>query len=121
MDFVWEKPVLTFYRERMPMEKEPFAVVKAVKLGVSKSEKGGYWGSVHGFFPLMGNVDCLSSVEGKDDAYVLCWFDDKIEDLKEAYRRLTGVTFPSGVTYVVDESGKRTYVGTFEAKYGKLE
>ena len=60
MDFVWNKPVLTFYRERIPPEKEPFAVVKAVKLGVTKSEKGGYWGTLHAFFPLMGNLDCVS-------------------------------------------------------------
>ena len=57
----------------------------------------------------------------KQEKNVLCWFDDKIEDLNKAYRRLAGVTFPSGVTYVVDETGKRTYVGTFKAKYGKLE
>jgi hypothetical protein len=121
MDFVWNKPVLTFYRERIPREKEPFAVVKALKLEVSKSEKEGYLGKITSFFPLMGNLDCLSSVEGKQDNYVLCWFDDKVEDIDESFRRLAGVTFSSEVPYVVDERGKRTYNARFKAKHGKLE
>jgi hypothetical protein len=121
MDFVWNKPVLTFYRERIPREKEPFAVVKALKLEVTKSEREGYLGKINSFFPLMGNLDCLSSVEGKQDYYVICWFDDKVEDLNKSFRRLAGVTFPSEVTYVIDERGKRTYNARFTAKIGKLE
>ena len=121
MDFVWNKPVLTFYMERGPREKEPFAVVKALKLEVTKSEKEGYHGTINSFFPLMGNLDCLSSVEGKQDNYVICWFDDKVADLDESFRRLAGVTFTSDVSYVVDERGKRTYSAKFKAKHGKLE
>lgn len=121
MDFVWNKPVLTFYRERIPREKDPFAVVKALKLTISKSEKGDYWGTINSFFPLMGNLDCLSSVEGKQDYYVICWFDDEVENLNESFRRLAGVTFSSEVPYVVDERGKRTYDARFKAKHGKLE
>jgi hypothetical protein len=121
MDFVWNKPVLTFYKKRTPPEKEPFAVVKAIKLEISKSKKEGYIGEINSFFPLMGNLDCLSSVEGKQDYYVICWFDDKVEDLNKSFRRLAGVTFPSEVTYVVDERGKRTYNARFTAKIGKLE
>jgi hypothetical protein len=121
MDFVWSKPVLTFYRERFPCEKDPFAVVKALKLIVSKSEIEGYVGKINSFFPLMGNLDCLSSVEGKADHYVICWFDDKGENLNESFRRLAGVTFSSDVPYVVDERGKRTYNARFKAKIGKLE
>jgi hypothetical protein len=121
MDYVWKKPVLTFYRQRSPPEKEPFAVVKALEFGVSKSEKGGYWGAIVAFFPLMGNLDCVSSVEGKSDTYVLCWFDDAEEDLNNSLRRLAGVTFPSVIPYVVDERGKRTYDASFDARNGKLE
>ena len=121
MDYVWNKPVLTFYRERIPRENEPFAVVKALKLIVTKSEKAGYWGTINSFFPLMGNLDCISSVEGKNDHYIMCWFDDKVESLNESYRRLAGVTFLSEVNYVVDEMGKRTYNARFKAKTGKLE
>ena len=120
MDFVWNKPVLTFYRERIPREKEPFAVAKALKLAVNKSETVGYLGIINSFFPLMGNLDCLSSVEGKQDNYVICWFDDKVEDFNESFRRLAGVTFPSEVPYVVDERGKKTYNARFIAKTGKL-
>jgi len=121
MDYVLRKPVLTLYRERIPREKEPFAVVKALKLAVSKSEKEGYTGIINSFFPLMGNLDCLSSVEGKEDYYVICWFDDNVESLNESYRRLAGVTFSSEVQYAVDERGKRTYEARFKAKTGKLE
>ena len=59
MNFVWYKPVLSFYRERIPREKEPFAVAKALKLEVTKSEKEGIYGRIHSFFPLMGNLDYL--------------------------------------------------------------
>jgi hypothetical protein len=121
MDYVWNKPVLTFYRERIPRENEPFAVVKALKLIVTKSERTGYLGTINSFFPLMGNLDCLSSVEGKNDHYVICWFDDKVEDLNESFRRLAGVAFSSDVPYVVAERGKRTYSARFTAKIGKLE
>jgi hypothetical protein len=121
MDKVWNKPVLTLFRERVPIEKEPFAVVKTNKLGVSKSEKGGYWGNIHAFFILMGSLDYISSAEGQGDSYVLCWFDDGEEDLNKAYRRLTGVIFPSGVPHVVDDKGKRTYDASFKAQHGKLE
>jgi len=121
MEYIWNKPVLTFYRERIPREKDPFAVVKALKLTVSKSEKGDYWGTINSFFPLMGDLDCLSSVEGKNDYYLICWFDDNVESLNESYRRLAGVTFPAEVPYVVDGRGKRTYNARFKARHGKLE
>ena len=121
MDFVWNKPVLTFYRERTPREKEPFAVAKALKLEVTKSEKEGYLGTINSFFSLMGNLDWISSVEGKQDRYVICWFDDKIEAIDESFRRLTGVTFSSDATYVIDGRGKRSYEAKFKASHGKLE
>jgi len=122
MDFVWNRPVLTFYQERIPFEKEPFAVVKASKLEISKSEKeGAIKGKIHAFFPLMGNLDCISSGEGKNDSYIICWFDDNEEDFNRAYRRLTGVTFPSGVQYMVDAKGKRTYNAAFNAQHGKIK
>ena len=122
MDFVWNRPVLTFYKERIPSEKEPFAVVKAIKLEISKPEKeGAIKGRIHDFFPLMGNLDCISSEEGKNDSYIICWFDDNEEDFNRAFIRLTGLTFPSGLQYVVDPKGKRTYNTTFNAKYGKIE
>jgi hypothetical protein len=121
MNFVWKKPVLSFYRERTPREKEAFAVAKAVKLEVTKSEKEGYLGTINSFFSLMGNLDCISSVEGKQDRYVICWFDDKIEAIDESFRRLTGVTFSSDATYVIDGRGKRSYEAKFKASHGKLE
>ena len=121
MDYVLRKPVLTLYRERIPREKEPFAVVKALKLAVSKSEKEGYNGIISSFFPLMGNLDCLSSVEGKKDYYVICWFDDTVEDLNESFRRLTGVTFSSNINCIIDERGKKTYEAKFKASHGKLK
>ena len=118
---VWRKPVLTFYRERFSKpETEAFAVVQAQSLVVSKDD-GKLCCILEDFFPLMGNIDCLSTAEGKADKYVLCWFDDQIEDFGEAFRRLTGVTFPEGVTFMADERGKRTYNAAFVAANGKLE
>ena len=121
MDFVWCKPVLSFYRERIPQEKEPFAVAKALKLEVTKSEKEGICGRIRSFFPLMGNLDYITSSEGKQDHHVICWFDDTIENLNESFRRLTGVTFSSEINYVVDKRGKKTYEAKFKALQGKLE
>jgi len=69
----------------------------------------------------MGDIDYLSSKEGKADRYVLCWFDDREDDFGKAFRRLTGVTFPEGTKFVTDEKGKRSYSAKFEAKHGKLE
>jgi hypothetical protein len=121
MVFVWNKPVLTFYRERVPFEREAFAVVKTMNLKVAKSEEGGYVGNIVAFFPLMGDLDCISMEKRKSDRYVICWFDDRVNDLDESFRRLTGVTFPSGMSYVVDERGKRKYDASFKAKAGILE
>ena len=120
MDFVWNKPVLTFYKERIPPENEPFAVVKALKLIVNRLDKGGYSGTINAFFPLMGNIDCLSSVEGRQDYYVICWFDDKVDELDKSFRRLAGANFPSEVQYTVNLKGKRTYNARFTARIGKL-
>jgi hypothetical protein len=114
--------VLTFYRERFGHpEREAFVVVQAQRLIVSKEDDGKLCCSLEGFFPPMGNIDCLSTEDGKADRYVLCWFDDKVEDFGEAFRRLTAVTFPEGVKFVTDERGKRTYNAVFVASHGKLE
>jgi len=123
LQFVWEKPVITFCRERfVKKEKEAFVAVKARKLVVSTNEEGAGFNCVlEGFFPIMGDIDCLSTTEGKSDSYVLCWFDDREDDFSKAFRRLTGVTFPDGTSCVSNKKGKRTYNSTFEAKYGKLE
>ena len=92
-EFIWNKPVLSFYRENNEQpEREAFAVIKAKKLTVS-NEKGGFKGKIEDFFCLMGDVDQVQS----DKKYVVCWFDDSVEDFYAAFRRLSGVTFPAGV------------------------
>ena len=112
----WHKPVLSFYRENNEQpEREAFAVVKAQKLTVS--EKDGFNCKIEDFFCLMGDVDQVSST-GK---YVVCWFDDSIEDFYAGFRRLSGVTFPSGIIFTVDKRDKRTYNTIFEAKHAKLK
>ena len=120
MKFSWNKPVLTLYRERKPVEREPFAVVKARKLTVLKSAEGDLTGSITDFFELMGTVSCLTSEEGAGDRYIVCWFDDDEEDQNLAGRRLTGVTFSSRVICRLDLKDKRTYNGSFTAENGKL-
>ena len=123
MESVWDKPVVTFYLERFGKpEREAFLVVKARRLTVSRSEGSSKLRcSLEDFFPLMGDIDYISSEEGKADRYVLCWFDDRYDDFGEAFRRLTGVTFPEGIKCVTDEKGKLSCNADFEAKHGKLE
>lgn len=123
MESVWEKPVISFYRERFGKpEREAFLVVKARRLAVSKTEGSNNFGcTLEDFFPLMGNINYISSEEEKADRYVLCWFDDRVDDFGEAFRRLTGVTFPEGINCVTDKKGKISCNASFEAKNGKLE
>ncbi len=122
MESVYNKPVLTFYRERQDKpERETFAVVKAKKLSVSKSENAQLSGTIQDFFPLMGDVDCISSAEGKVDRYVVCWFDDAEPDMDKSFRRLTGVTFPNGLSCAENERGKKTYNSSFKANHGILK
>ena len=119
---VWNKPVLTFYRDRRPQpEREPFAVVQTKRLAVTTSEKKTLEGNLDDFFALMGNLDYITFKGGEIDRYVVCWFDDKEDDFIQAARRLEGVTFPPGMPFKVDESGKKTYNTSFKAEYGKLE
>jgi len=123
LQFVWEKPVLTFYRERFGKpEREAFVAVKARKLVVSGTEEDTKFKcALQDFFPIMGELDYVSSKEGKADRYVLCWFDDTVDDFGKAFRRLTGVTFPQGIKCVTNEKGKISCNADFEAKHGKLE
>ena len=123
LQFVWKKPVLTFYRERFGKpEREAFVVVQARRLSILRNDGNNKLRcTLEDFFPLMGDIDYISSEEGKADRYVLCWFDDREDDFGKAFRRLTGVTFPEGTKFVTDEKGKRTCNANFEAKHGKLE
>ena len=122
VNFVWEKPVIIFYKERIKeRERKAFAVIKAKKLEIKADEDAELEGSIQGFFPLMGNVDYISSKEGMTDRYILCWFEDKENDFSKAWRRLIGVTFPEAPSLVTDKRGKRSYGAVFKAKHGKLK
>ena len=123
MESVWEKPVITFYRERFGKpEREAFLVVKARRLSILRNDESDKIRcTLEDFFPLMGDIDYISSKEGKADKYVLCWFDDRDDDFNKAFRRLTGVTFPEEIKFATDERGKRSFSANFEAKHGKLE
>ena len=123
MQFVWIKPVITFYKERFgKQEKEPFVAIKARKLSVLKRENCNQLGCIlNDFFPIMGNIDYLSTKEGKEDCYVLCWFDDNENDFGKAFRRLNGVKFQEAINCETDKKGKITCNAIFEAKYGKIE
>lgn len=123
MELVWEKPVIVFYRERLKKpERKAFAVIKARRIVISRAEESGrFRGSIKDFFPFMGDIDYISSKEGLSDRYVVCWMDDREDDLNQAWRRLTGVTFPAGIPFTTDEKGKRTYNAIFEAEHGKLK
>ncbi len=117
-EFLWNKPVLSFYRENNEQpETEAFAVIKAKKLTVSASEKGGFGCNLADFFCLMGDIDQVKP----DQKYVVCWFDDSVEDFYAGFRRLSGVTFPDKLIFVVDKRNKRTYNAIFQAKHARLK
>jgi len=124
LKLVWNKPVIICYKERRKQpERKAFAVVKARELSFSSVEEkeAKFAGSIKDFFPLMGDIDYISSKEGMAERYVLCWFDDEEDDFIKAWRRFTGVTFPAGINCVTDKKGKRSYNAAFEAEHGKLE
>jgi hypothetical protein len=116
----WKKPTICFYHERFDKpETKPFAVVKAQKITLQVEADEEFNGGIADFFTLCGDVDCISSPNGKRDQYILCWFDDNIEDFSKAFRKLRNVTFPSGLS--CRTSGrKRTYSASFQAKSGKV-
>jgi len=115
-EYNWRKPVLSFYRENNEQpEREAFAVVKAQKLTVS--EKDGFNCKIEDFFCLMGDVDQVQP----DKKYVVCWFDDAIEEFYAGFRRLSGVTLEGGLNFTVDKRNKRTYNAVLQAKHAKLK
>jgi hypothetical protein len=117
-EFIWNKPVLSLYRENNEQpESEAFAVIKAKKLAVSAAENGGFNCNIADFFCLMGDVDQIQP----DMKYVICWFDDSVEDFYAGFRRLSGVTFPAKVSFTIDKRNKRTYNTLLEAKHAKIK
>lgn len=124
MNYTWKKPVIIFYKERIKdPEIKALAVVKARELTVTKTEEkeNKYAGKIKDFFPIMGDIDYITSDQGKNDNYVLCWFEDKEEDFTKFWRQLTGATFPKGIRFITDQRGKRTYNTECKAKHAKLE
>ena len=117
----WRKPAISLYHERLDKpETEPFAVIKSQKIKLEAKGDGGFQGAISDFFTLMGDVEVISTPGGMKDRYVLCWFDDSIDSFREGFRRLNGVTFPSGLSCQTSER-KRTYNATFYAASGKVE
>jgi hypothetical protein len=128
MDLFWEKPVIVFYNEKQKEpEREAFAVVKAERLTVRRDYRTKkIRGTIQDFFTLMGEVDHISSRPGTSGRFVLCWMDDRENDLSKAWRRLNGVTFPTKPVFTTAGPGKfgedkRTYNADFEAEEGKIE
>ena len=121
-EFVWDKPVVCIFKERdVNPEIDPFVVVKAKKIMLSRSDNSKVTGSIVDFFTLMGDADYLLSREGAVDHHVMCWFDDTEPDMTKDLRRLRGVTLKGKVTCALNESGKRTYNAAFKAEHAKLK
>ena len=122
MKLIWEKPVIVFYKERLEKpETKAMVVIKAKRLEILKEKRDSEMsGTINDFFPLMGDIDYVSSEEGKSDSYVLCWFDDSEDDFSTSWRRLIGVTFSQGLSFSTEREGKRTYNASFSANSGKL-
>ena len=121
MELFWDRPVIIFYRERIDEpERRAFLVVKAQRLIISRDEKKEEFnGIIKDFFPLMGDVEYLSSEKGISNRYVLCWFDNEEENFNKSWRRVLGVSFPSGISLDVNAM-KKTYNAVFKAEKGKL-
>jgi hypothetical protein len=121
-ELIWNKPVLCFFKERnVNPEVDPFVVVKAKKLTMTKVADAKYSGNIMDFFTLMGDADYLTTEEGLVDRYVICWFDDTEPDMTKDLRRMRGVSFKAKATCVINDSGKRTYNATFNAEHAKLK
>jgi hypothetical protein len=117
----WRKPTLSIYHEKpAAKESEPFVVIKAQKLTVNSTETNRIKGNIQDFFVLMGDLDYISSSEGKNEKYVLCWFDDAIDDFQQAFRKLNGVTFPTTITHSIVNQ-KKSYMASIQAESGKLQ
>jgi hypothetical protein len=122
-EFVWNKPVLCIFKERdVNPEIDPFVVIKAKKLSLTKNDGSKYSGNIVDSFTLMGDADYLLTKEGISDHYVMCWFDDTEPDMTKDLRRLRGVTFNGKVTCTENEkTGKRTYNAVFKAEHAKIK
>jgi hypothetical protein len=89
---------------------------------VNQNDDSSFTGSIQDFFSLMGDIDYLTSPEGKSDHYVLCWFDDSEPDMTKDFRKLRGVTFNGAVECSINElNHKRSYNAKFSALQGKLK
>jgi hypothetical protein len=121
-ELVWNKPVICLFRERQTPESEPFAVIRARKMVVNQVGDKDFAGVIEDFYSLMGDVDYLTSAEGKVDRYVLCWFDDSEPDMTKDFRKLRGVAFNGDVVCGINEANhKRSYNAKFSALRGKLK
>ena len=122
-EFIWNKPVLCIFKERdVNPEIDPFVVIKAKKLTLTKGADSKYSGNIVDSFTLMGDADYLTTKEGAADHYVMCWFDDTEMDMTKDLRRLRGVTFNGKVTCTENETtSKRTYNAAFKAEHAKLK
>jgi len=123
MKYDCEKPTIVFYREQIEKpEREAFAVIKAQRLSLTPAPQGkGYGGVIKNFFPLMGDIEQVSTEAGREDRYILCWTDDSEEDPDKSWKRLTGVTFSHEIDLTINERGKKTYNTKFEAAKGKID
>lgn len=121
-EFGWSKPVICIFRERQTPESEPFAVIRARRMVVTQNGDKDFSGQIEDFFGLMGDVDYLTSPEGKSDRYVLCWFDDSEPDMTKDFRKLRGIAFNGAVECTINEANhKRSYNAKFSALQGKLK
>jgi hypothetical protein len=122
-EFIWNKPVLCIFKERIVNpEIDPFVVLKAKKLTLTKVAESKYVGSIVDSFTLMGDADYLNTKEGAEDHYVMCWFDDTEPDMTKDLRRLRGVTLSGKVVCTENEkTRKRTYNAAFTAEHAKLK
>ena len=115
---------LVFYKQRPNKgERKAFAVIKARELDLSETQDSipRFTGRITDFFPLMGDIDYISTKQGLEDEFVVCWFADESEDFKKDFRRLNGVKFNANLHVTLEEHGKKSHNASFTAKSAKLK
>ena len=78
------------------------------------------------FFPLIGDINLLSSHIEPSNRYTVYWMDDHEDDFREGLRRLSRVTFSKSIASTTektenDDQDKTSYNMNFEAKGSKKE
>ena len=115
MDEKIGRPVITIFELKpKPTGKDPFVVIKAKELRLSKDEEGNVThGRINDAFPLMGNLQPIIEDSSHSNKYIVCWHDDSDSDFFRSQRKLVGVQFLGDIESKTDSRGKESFIAEF--------